>query len=226
MPEKNQAEKNASVHQEIMPEDKLGIRVRNLREKLELTHDGLSSLTKVVDSEGRGISRTTIRGYELGAYKPGARELRILSLALRVSPTWLLIGENESTYLRPSELDKESRRAAGTPRWADRVFPAIAFTQLGADEKRQIISLVETLYRLQKGEVKFRQEKAFVDDFADAIQDFVRDRADFKTMQPEEMKGIFFKVVEDMKERHGEVEAKLLMTSFLPFLDFWQTSSK
>jgi transcriptional regulator with XRE-family HTH domain len=78
---------------EEAPEDQIGVRIAERRLAKGLTHDGLAKLTKLLDRPTQsGISRTTIRGYEVGLYKPGTRELRLLSQALEVSPTWLIFG--------------------------------------------------------------------------------------------------------------------------------------
>lgn len=48
-----------------------------------------------------GISKTVLHGYERGRTKPGARELRILSAALKVSPNMLLLGSEDFEGTRP-----------------------------------------------------------------------------------------------------------------------------
>ncbi len=207
------------------PEYGLGERIRHLREKLGLTHDGLSELAKIADKAGRGISRTTIRGYELRTYKPGTRELRILSLALNVSPSYLIFGEEfdgqpGGASLLSGEKPGEKRR------WASIGFPAICFSQLGTVERRQILDLIETLYRLQIGEVKFRSLKAFAHDFADAIQDAVSDHIERQDVSQEVMAKVFFETVEAMKKRHGNVEADLLKAVLLPVIKFWGAEPK
>lgn len=207
--------------QSQMPEEGLGERVRQVREQLGLTHDGLSNLTKSVDIEGRGISRTTIRGYELGTYKPGSREIRILSAALRKSPTWLVIGTDDGNG-GPELVPGQSNSGV---RWANLAFPVLAFFQLGKDEKQQVVSLVETLLRLQIGELRFRSTKGFIEDFADTIQDALRDKAQYRN-DPGEIRAVFIATVEEMKKRHGAEEANLLMATMEPIFDFWESSTR
>lgn len=77
-----------------MPEDGIGERIRRLREKLRLSQSQFAERTKAGDPEGKGVSRTVLIGYESGKFRPGARELRVLCGTFRVSPTWLLLGED------------------------------------------------------------------------------------------------------------------------------------
>ncbi len=210
--------------QHRLPEEELGGRVRGIRESLALTHDGLSNLTKISDVEGRGISRTTIRGYELGTYKPGTRELRILSLALRKSPSWLLFGDAETNAL---DSNGAPQTAANSPaRWAELAFPLIAYSQLENTERTQVVALIETLYRLKIGEVKFRSAKAFIEDLADTIQDAVRDRAQKQELDSGHMKDVLLATVEDVKKRHGDAEGNVLLVTMEILLDFWQAGTQ
>jgi len=62
------------------------------RESKEWTQATLSAKTKIADPNNEGVSRTVLIGYESGKFKPGARELRLLSEALHVTPNWLLYG--------------------------------------------------------------------------------------------------------------------------------------
>lgn len=57
-------------------------RLKRTRQANGLTLDALSLVTKVVDPEGKGISRVSLSRYETGT-SPGLRELRLLLLALR-----------------------------------------------------------------------------------------------------------------------------------------------
>ncbi len=216
----------AFVLANAMPEDGLGERVKAVREGLGLNHDGLSNLTKLADVEGRGISRTSIRGYELGTYKPGARELRILSLALKRSPSWLVFGKEDALASDGGAGDLNDRKPAPAARWFDLAFPLLAFSQLAQDEKRQLVGLVETLLRLKIGEVRFRSMRAFLEDFLDALQDAARDRAQHHDLKPESMKQVLLSTAEDMKKKHGEEEANLLLATLMPFIEFWGASNK
>lgn len=74
------------------PEAKdLATRLKQARQRHLLTLEALSLVTKAVDPSGRGISRVSLSRYESGA-DPGARELRLLSQALRVPLAFLIYG--------------------------------------------------------------------------------------------------------------------------------------
>jgi transcriptional regulator with XRE-family HTH domain len=201
---------------QVLPEDLLGARIKEVRATLGLTHDGLSDLTKVVDQERRGISRTSIRGYELGTYKPGARELRILSLALNKSPDWLLFG---GSYTDGATNRKVNANAVERPRWFDIAMPLLCYSQLKPSEGRQIRELVETLYRLQSGEVRFRSMKSFVEDFVDTIQDAARDLQERGDVGVDSVKKVLIATSAEMLKKHGKEEADLLMALIDPFVD-------
>lgn len=215
--EKKTASSSSEGDAITLPEDQLGHRVKAKRLSLRLTHDGLSELSKMADLEGRGISRTSIRGYELGTYKPGAREIRILCAALHVSPSWLLFGgEDES----PQSASMLSGDQGGTrARWADLVMPLIAYSQLAPAERKQVRDLVETLYRLQVGEIKFRPMKAFVEDFTDTIQDAVRDARELGTLNQDAMRAVLVDTAAAMRQKHGAAESELLLAMVGPLLD-------
>lgn len=207
-----------------LPEDQLGDRLRAKRAELRLTHDGLSELTKIADVEGRGIARTSIRGYELGTYKPGAREIRILSVALKVSPSWLLLGGEEEAC--PPVTPPAAGRGASKTRWADVAMPMLAYSQLGVVERKQVCDLIETLYRIQVGEIKFRPMKAFVEDFVDTVQDAIRDSREHGNLNSETMRAVFLDTVAEMRKKHGPEEAQLLFTLIEPLIAIYGDIAK
>jgi len=67
--------------------DIVAIELRRAREDKGISHTELHRQT--------GISRPVLFGYEAGRTKPGAKELRLLSEALGVSPNRLLFGTDE-----------------------------------------------------------------------------------------------------------------------------------
>lgn len=88
---KNSKETTSPVRKPV-PEDGLGERLKTIREGRDWTQSTLSTRTKMTDPNGEGVSRTVLVGYESGKYKPGAREIRLISEALNVTPNWLLYG--------------------------------------------------------------------------------------------------------------------------------------
>lgn len=199
------------------PEDMLGERLRTIRESLNLTHDGLSKLTKAADQEGRGISRTTIRGYELGTFKPGAREIRILCQTLHKSPTWLLLGDGEG-----SAQGSMGVLPTGTPSWAECAMGLISYLKLSPDEQRQSLDIIKSLYRLRAGEISFRVQSNTIHKVIDPVQDYWRDReeAGEKASQAE-IREVFVATVAAVKADLGEAEAALLDAIFGPVIKYF-----
>jgi transcriptional regulator with XRE-family HTH domain len=78
-----------------VPEDGIGERIRQARERLRLSQTQFHQRTKEADPEGKGIARTVLIGYESGKFKPGAREIRVLSQAFGLDPEWLVLGEQK-----------------------------------------------------------------------------------------------------------------------------------
>lgn len=75
------------------PENKLGQRLEYQRRVQSLTQEQLATLTKQADKDGKGLSRGVISLYELGINRPGVKEIRLLCEVLRVSPSYLIYGE-------------------------------------------------------------------------------------------------------------------------------------
>jgi len=96
----------------IAPEEGISSRIKARRKELDLTVEGLSALTAKYDYQGEGgVSPASIYRYEKGGDKgslPGARELRLLSYALDVSPSVLLLGEEWS---KQAEADAQLANA-------------------------------------------------------------------------------------------------------------------
>ena len=97
----------------------IGKRISDARNGLGWSQSVLHVQTKMADSERVGISRAVLSLYETGTNKPGAREVRILCEALKVSPNWLFYGsesnalatEPSSNFLRGSDVDISARLA-------------------------------------------------------------------------------------------------------------------
>jgi len=107
----------------LQAEDRLareiGQRILDARNGLGWSQQGLHAKTKLADSDRRGISRAVLSLYETGGSKPGAREIRLLCEALKITPNWLLYGTDSPAralqasmdFLRGSELQLSVRLA-------------------------------------------------------------------------------------------------------------------
>ena len=172
----------------IAPEDFIGQRIQDLRISKNLNHDGLSRITKFIDKiEGKGINRTTIRGYEVGMYKPGARELRLLSEALEVSPSWLLLGTGDAAPVNPDIKYLAANRQNELEKLIRVVFLLPSIDKKSRDT---IYDLVITMARMSLGEEKFRAEDAMLREmasmFCDCLEDYKRDKVmpDMEQLKP------------------------------------------
>lgn len=74
--------------------------MKDRRHSFDLTHEQLSQLTKAVDPTSEGVSRVALSRYETGASQPGVRELRLISLALRLPLSMLVYGEPTDPMLK------------------------------------------------------------------------------------------------------------------------------
>lgn len=75
------------------PENELGKRLEFQRRAKGLTQGQLADLTKQADETGKGLSRGVISLYELGINRPGVKEIRLLCEILRISPSYLIYGD-------------------------------------------------------------------------------------------------------------------------------------
>lgn len=76
------------------PENDLGKRLHETRESMRLTQGDLANLTKSLDADEKGISRAVISLYEAGTNRPSPREIRLLCESLRVTPNYLIYGDD------------------------------------------------------------------------------------------------------------------------------------
>lgn len=139
------------------PEDQIGARIAERRLSKNLTHDGLAKLTRLFDapeSSKSGISRTTIRGYEVGMYKPGTREIRLLSQALEVSPTWLIFGNSgEDRADAPSPGASAAQEQTGLQK---ALIAGKLLLAIDAGERELLYKLLHSMARLKLGETEYR----------------------------------------------------------------------
>lgn len=96
-----------------------------------------------------GISKTVLHGYERGRTKPGAREIRLLSVALNVSPNKLILGSDDFASGAP-EFTSFYRKLRARPELAA-VFSAMCMPLVAAlldeEEVRSLMLLVTSLLK-------------------------------------------------------------------------------
>ncbi|AYH42720.1 helix-turn-helix transcriptional regulator [Azoarcus sp. DN11] len=98
------------------PERGIAERLRQRRKELDLSVEELSVLTSKFEyASAEGISVPTLYRYEKGDRLPGARELRLLSDSLNVSPNWLILGhEWDSDLQEDADIGRKLLALLGT----------------------------------------------------------------------------------------------------------------
>lgn len=109
-----------------------------------------------------GISRDTLKQYETGRHLPGARELRLLSAALGISPNRLLLGSDEfqpaPSLLQGMLSDAEADEAKKMFRFY------ILYNMLTPTERNAVLTLIEPILTgRQGGEKEIRKAFAAMD---------------------------------------------------------------
>jgi transcriptional regulator with XRE-family HTH domain len=122
-------------------DDSIAVELVRARKVLGWTQNELHQRT--------GISRDTIKQYETGRHLPGARELRLLSTALGISPNRLLLGADEF-QLEPSLL-----QGLMSDQGADEVKKTMRFMllygMLTPAERNAVLTLIEPILTGRQG---------------------------------------------------------------------------
>lgn len=114
-----------------------------------------------------GISRESIKQYETGRNKPGAREIQNLCRALRISPNRLLFGrDNFEEAVSPlkdifNDYNEDDAK--------QRFQLTVLFNQLTADERNAVLTLIEPILISRKGEKELRELFKGFDQYSFAV---------------------------------------------------------
>lgn len=140
--------------------DPIALEIKRAREEGELTISDLSRLT--------GISRPVLFGYEAGRTRPGAREIRLISEALKVSPNRLLFGNEEPFEIKKgiSPLLSLAFSNPVTAFSAAMFILPMAATVLHEEEKMALFTLLVALIEARDKE-SYKGIRAFVEVFAE-----------------------------------------------------------
>jgi transcriptional regulator with XRE-family HTH domain len=128
------------------PEAAIGVRIAAARKRVNLSPTKIHELT--------GISRAVLRNYEIGKYKPGARELRRLCDVLGVSPNELIYGTVNP--FRPPDPFEIPDGQEFNEQAVSQLAPAIAgvlllFYGLAREDREALLRLAMTLYSSTHG---------------------------------------------------------------------------
>ena len=141
------------------PEHDIGKRLQQAREAKGFTQGQLAELTKRVDKDNKGISRAVISLYEAGTNRPGPREMRLLCECLRVTPSYLVYGDDD-----PFGSLTDYGRFRGMGRSEAEYYANITylFSRLHHHHSEAIFKIMQDLLRLwEKGFDAKMQKEAF-----------------------------------------------------------------
>lgn len=120
------------------------------RSNAGLSHSDLHRLT--------GISRSVLFGYENGRTKPGAREIRLLCDALKVTPNRLIYGSDDTPF---------EAGASPFPEWLEfdsqdygTVNATVLMMMLSKEERLALFTLAYSILEARRG--KQELEEAFL----------------------------------------------------------------
>lgn len=126
--------------------DLISVQLQSARTQANLSVIELSKLT--------GISKTVLHGYERGRTKPGAREIRLLSAALNISPNRLILGNDEFATDRPrfTSIYRKIQSRPSIGFMLAMMYMPFVTPLLDEDELRSILTLIEALVRAKHPE--------------------------------------------------------------------------
>jgi transcriptional regulator with XRE-family HTH domain len=130
----------------------IGARIKAAREERGFTQNAVANRTKMADHAARGISRTSVIGYEQGTSNPGLREIRLLCEVLRVTPNWLVYGTDAAGPVTQSSMEVFSLAPNGELK--NVMKAALALIALKGHERDSILSLVLSLAGRQLGDAR------------------------------------------------------------------------
>jgi transcriptional regulator with XRE-family HTH domain len=126
-------------------------RLKAAREERAFTQGAVANRTKMIDAEGRGVSRTAIIGYEQGTTKPGIRELRLLCEVLHVTPNWLIYGGDSAAKAAVPSIEFLSKSSR---QMRDVVTLALALLAIKGHERDSLLAIALSLAGRQLGDVR------------------------------------------------------------------------
>jgi len=127
------------------PESELPKRLLQARESKRLTQGQLADLTKAADKDGKGLSRGVISLYELGTNRPGPREIRLLCEVLRVTPSFLIYGEDDP-FSGLDEMERYGGRTRSEPEFY--AYLTYCFSRL---HKHHRVAMMDLMLGLLRG---------------------------------------------------------------------------
>ncbi len=182
--------------------DLIAIELTAARTRAGLSVIELSKLT--------GISKTVLHGYERGRTKPGAREIRLLSGALNISPNRLILG-NESFESETPRFTSIYRKLRARPELGFMLafmYVPMVSPLLDEDELRSLMTLVESLVRAKHPETAEKMAIA-ADELSKALDDMTLSDGSM-TISPAQLEEVIKKTQEKVAQRIVNLASKKL----------------
>lgn len=155
------------------PEAELGKRLEYQRRAKGLTQGQLSDLTKQADQVKKGLSRGVISLYELGINRPGVKEIRLLCEVLRISPSYLIYGD-EHPFEETAKLTHFGGVADTEPEFFSRMLYCL--WRLDPSFTLPIMQMVmRTLGDDIEGLMEWHADRVFLD-MADKLRDILKEK--------------------------------------------------
>ncbi len=162
------------------PESDLGIRLDFQRRAKGLTQSQLAALTKQADKAGKGLSRSVISLYELGINRPSTKEIRLLCEALKVSPSYLIYG-NDDPFGNKASSFHFGGIAASEPEFLSRAVYCLY--RLDAEHSIALVQIMMGILRSElkgfDGLLEFHADHLFLDT-AEALRSILETRNSVK----------------------------------------------
>lgn len=124
------------------PERGMGQRIQDARRQAGMTQKELAERTKLLDSEGEGISRGALSLYEIGKNSPPSKEFRLLCEALKISPNKLIYGTEDPFDDFADRARYRFTSASGPVLFAHMVY---RFSRLHHHHRLSLLKLIEGL---------------------------------------------------------------------------------
>lgn len=133
------------------PENELGKRLEYERRAKSLTQGELAALTKLADRSKKGLSRGVISLYELGTNRPGPKEIRLLCETLRITPSYLIYGDDHPFEDNMTELVRHGLlgRSSLKPEFYARMVYCFASLH-----PNQSLAMMDIMMDLLRGRIK------------------------------------------------------------------------
>lgn len=171
--------------------DFIAVQLRRAREDANLSVIELARLT--------GLSKTVLHGYERGRTKPGAREIRVLSNALKVSPNWLVFGAEDFQPAKSTltSLYRKIKARPGLGAVLATAYLPLILPWLDESELESLLVLAEALVRAKHAETADKMLMV-AEELATGLDEVILPSGE---LAPGQMESVMKRVQERIQER-------------------------